>query len=112
MYHIDIMSIHSQAKPDGSHSDVVDVLRKLKQHFNECFPKDVPLYLILSHRFHVTHSLYDCDELKGFITGCIERLETMEPKKVASCISTFLEKYTKLLKNSILVYLSYCDAYS
>lgn len=88
-----ILVLCLQAKPDGSHSDVVDVLRKLKQHMTECFSKDVPLYLILSYRFHIMYSYYDCDELGGFITGCIDKLENLELKKVASALLAFLEGY-------------------
>ena len=58
----------------------------------DCFMTDIPLYLLLAYRLHIMYSVYDCDELRGFITSCIDRIEKLNPKKVAVTISTFLER--------------------
>ena len=82
-----------QANCSTQNTGVEDILRKLKQHSTECFVKDVPLYLILSYRFHIMYSYYDCDELGGFINDCIDKLESIDPKAVASAIIGILERY-------------------
>lgn len=84
---------YTQAKPDGSHGDVAEVLKKLKTHLNETFPQDFPFYLILSYRLHMMYSAYDCDEFKSFIPMCISRFESMDPKNIARVMINFTEKY-------------------
>ena len=88
------MCVHIlQANRTTQNVGVGDVLRKLKQHFTDCFVKDVPFYLILSYRFHIMNSYYNCNELTGFIIGCLDKLESMDPKPLASAIITILERY-------------------
>ena len=85
--------VHEQAKPDGSHGDVSEVLKKLKTHLTETFHQDFPFYLILSYRLHMMFSAYDCDEFKTFIPMCISRFEAMDPKAIARVVISFIERY-------------------
>jgi hypothetical protein len=71
---------------------VSDVLKKLKTHLTETFPQDFPFYLLLSYRVHMMYAVYGCDELKSFISMCINRFETMDPKNIARVMINFTEK--------------------
>jgi hypothetical protein len=85
--------LFKQVKPDSSHGDVSDVLKKLKTHLTETFHQDFPFYLILSYRLHMMYSAYDCDEFKTFIPICISRFETMDPKSIARVMISFVDRF-------------------
>ena len=81
-----------QVKPDSSHGDASEVLKKLKTHLTETFHHDFPFYLLLTYRLHMMYSAYDCDEFKTFISSCISRFEAMDPKSIARVMINFIER--------------------
>ena len=47
------------------------------------------IHTYVHHRFR---SLYECDELPGFTTKCIDMFEMLPPQQVAETLQTFIQK--------------------
>lgn len=46
------VSCSPQTKPESSHSDVSEVLKKFLKHLPQVFARDFPFYLLLFYRMH------------------------------------------------------------
>lgn len=58
-----------------------------------CLSADLPMYLILLYKLVKTISLYKHEEHMLFISMCMEKCETIDPKTVAATTNRFIERY-------------------
>ena len=73
-------------------SDVNETLRKIKQHFDALCVEDLPFYIGVIFRFHLSEDIYQSDDLKTFISICLDKIESLEPKEIAQSFNSFLKR--------------------
>ena len=77
------------------HPDIDDeALETFYAHLKQKFTEDFPFYLLLVFRMHSKRSLYGCDT---FILAVLNKLETMNYKKLATTFNAFIKGYNNII---------------
>ena len=80
-----------QACKQGSHGDIPKVIKKLEEHKEAQFSKEVPFFLLLTYRLHMMNEHYKCNEVKSFMKSVIIDLENMDPGSIADSVCSLVE---------------------
>lgn len=65
----------------------------IKKHLKSTFKQDFPFYILLAYRTHVKmNSVYDCEQMQSFVSGCVCKFEEMDTKTIARQALPYIEK--------------------